>query len=437
MPMRRCQSATLWAAGLLSIWLGVCQAALGLSTPAEKRAPQLSCDAVRIPARETAAEQTPKANHARFLAFQGKLNSLEERLFADAANGRLHEHSLLDAALVASGVEKVETLRHYQQQWAALVAELRRCGASSGSPRQQAEMIFDFMHRRILRAGYRIESTDLRLALEHGWFNCVSASVLFNGLAEELGLPVRGLETPCHVQSRLFLPEGALDMETTCPRWFSLIGDPSKEDEQLQQTLGQASAEDRGRVREVSDVEMVAMIYYNRGIDLLAEKQFADAAAANAKALRLDPSSTTAKGNLLATVNNWAIALGTAEHYVEAASLLKQGMAIDASFETFLLNYVHVCHQWSQDLCADGRFAEALDLLAKAAAEHPDQPYFRRAPAEIYRRWAHALFAPGKPGQLAQPMVAGPYPHHSGKRLADGVSQPVDRGKVALGASAR
>ena len=35
------------------------------------------------------------------------------------------------------------------------------------------------------------------------------------------------------------------------------------------------------------------MIYYNRGVDLLAEKRFAEAAAANAKALRLDPTNAT------------------------------------------------------------------------------------------------------------------------------------------------
>jgi tetratricopeptide (TPR) repeat protein len=168
---------------------------------------------------------------------------------------------------------------------------------------------------------------------------------------------------------------------------------------------------------------MVAMIYYNRGGDLLAEKQFAAAAAANAKALRLDPSSATAKGNLLATINNWAIALGSRQHYVEAADLLKQGMAVDPSFQTFLLNYVHVYHQWTQQLCADGRFSEALDLLAGAAAAHPDQPYFRRAPAEVYRRWARSLFETGKPGAISQKALADPYLHNSGNRLASDIGR--------------
>jgi tetratricopeptide (TPR) repeat protein len=422
---------------------------LGLVTPAEKAIPSLLRIPLHTPAGEaaagcaparptaaadTGAEQT--AAHAprersldRFLAFQGKLSRLEEQLFADAADGYLDEHSLLDAALIASGVENAKTLRHYQRQLAALVEQLRRCGQRVGPPRQQAEATFDFMHRRILHAGYRLECTDLRMALDHGWFNCVSASVLFNGLVDALGLPVCGLETPGHAKSRLFLSDGPLDVETTCPRWFRLIGDP-RQAEHLPQTLEKAPAQDccrarqdGCRAREVSAVEMVAMIYYNRGVDLLAEKQFAAAAAANAKALRLDPSSATAKGNLLATINNWAIALGTQQHYAEAADLLRQGMAMDPSFETFLLNYVHVYHQWSEGLCADGRFAAALDLLAGAAAEHPDQPYFRRAPAEVHRRWARSLFDTGKPGPTSERALTDPCPQNAGKRLASDIAR--------------
>ena len=65
------------------------------------------------------------------------------------------------------------------------------------------------------------------------------------------------------------------------------------------QTIGAAAAADRSKAREVSPIQMAAMIYYNRGVDLLSEKRFAEAARANAKALRLDPQNATARGNLL------------------------------------------------------------------------------------------------------------------------------------------
>ena len=67
------------------------------------------------------------------------------------------------------------------------------------------------------------------------------------------------------------------------------------------------------------------MIYYNRGVDLLAAKRFAEAADANANALRLDPQNAVARGNLLATLNNWSIALGDAGQFAEAIERCAKG----------------------------------------------------------------------------------------------------------------
>jgi len=384
--MRRFRLTTLRAAWLLSAWLAAGQAALAISSRPETGAS--AARGAKSPAARPNAKNSSDPIWAAVDHFAGGLSPLEERLFADAPDGHLDQHSLLSAALVASGVEDVETLRRYQEQVAALVDELRHTNKLSGSPRRQAEVIFEFVHRRILYAGYRVECTDLRLALDHGWFNCVSASVLLNCLAGEFGLSACGLETPGHAMSRIFLPDGPLDVETTCPRWFHLSDDPQKQAEHVAKTIGRAPAKDRSLLRAVSEVELAAMIYYNRGVDLLAEKRYAAAAAANAKALRLDPTSITARGNLLATINNWAIALGGAGQFAEAADLLRQGMTMDPAFETFQLNYVHVHYQWTQHLCESGRFEEALGLLARAAAACPDRLYFREAPREVYRRWA-------------------------------------------------
>jgi tetratricopeptide (TPR) repeat protein len=364
--------AALWAAGSL-----LCQMLAGVGP------------AWALPDRPAALD-APRAEAAA--AFIGSLNGLEQRLFDDAADGRLDDHSLLAAALIAAGVDDAETLRRYEDRAAALARELTDSAKPAGSPQAQAERVFEFLHRRVLREGYRIEATDLRTVLDEGRFNCVSATVLFNSLAEACGLTTCGLETPGHAMSRVRLDEGALDVETTCPRWFRLIGDPKQQAEHVEKTLGRQPAADRGALREVSPVELTAMIYYNRGVDLLGEKRFDAAAAANAKALRLDPQSKTARGNLLATINNWAIVEGTTQHYEQAVGLLRRGLAIEPSYETFVLNFVHVCHQWSLDLCLSGRYEPALEMLRGAAAEHPQQPYLRQAAYDVYRRWARERF---------------------------------------------
>ena len=317
---------------------------------------------------------------------------LEEQFFADAADGQLDDFSPLGAALVAGGVDDAESLRRYEQKAAALADELRQSGRVVGTPRQRAEAIFDFMHNRVLRGGYRLECTDLRLTLDKGRFNCVSASVLFNYLAGELGLECRALELPGHAMSRVLLPKGPLDVETTCPRWFRLIGNPKNvAHTECAEYHGAAASADRTKAREVLPIQVAAMIYYNRGVDLLGEKRFADATAANAKALRLDPQNATAQGNLLAAINNWSIDLGNAGRFGEAVDLLRQGLALDAKFEAFAQNYVHVHHQWVERLCRAGQYDQALDVLSRAVAEMPNQQYLRRAQSEVSQRWANAL----------------------------------------------
>jgi len=340
---------------------------------------------------ETAGEKHAGTAEEVPVPFFGQLCPLEERLFDDAADGRLDLFSPLDAALIASGIGDAKTLRCYEVRLAVLIAELDASGNVAGGPRERARAVFEFMHCRVLVGGYRIECTDLRTALDDGRFNCVSASVLFNCMAGEFGLEVCGLEIPGHMMSRVTLPKGSLDVETTCPGWFRLMGDPDRQAAAVKKTIGEISSNARSQTREVSPVEIAAMIYYNRGVDLLAEKRFAEAANANAKALRLDCNSTTARGNLLATLNNWAIELGGSDRHAEAVDLLRQGLSFDPDYEAFSLNYVHVHHQWVEHLCRTGRFEEALNVLAAAAGELPNRPYFRHAPQEVHRRWDRAV----------------------------------------------
>jgi tetratricopeptide (TPR) repeat protein len=358
---------------------------------------------------------------SRLLSLDGQLCPLEERLFADASDGRLDEFSLLEAALVAGGVEDAGALEPYRRQQAALLGEIRRLGSLSDGPRRQAQIVLELMHDRLLQGGYRSDCTDLRTTFEKGQFNCVSASVLFNCLAGELGLAVCGLEIPAHAISRLKLPDGPLDIETTYSHWFQFIDDPQRQAELVENAIGRDPALDRSQAREVGPVEMVAMIYYNQGIELLAGGRFPQAATANAKALRLDPASTTARGNLLATINTWAIALGSSGQYARAVELLGPG------FETFGPNYVHVHHEWVEHLCRYGRFAEALHVLGRAAAEMPEQEYFPQAAANVYRRCSGRLPGNTAAGRVAPGWAMPADGHATGCELAQPPQQATGR----------
>ncbi len=100
--------------------------------------------------------------------------------------------------------------------------------------------------------------------------------------------------------------------------------------------------------RQVSPLGLVAMIYYNRGIDAFYDHRYADALAANRRALLLDPDNHTARGNLLAAVNNWRWRLSDAGRFAEAESLLSAGLHYDPTHAPFMHNTAHVQQIWSQ-----------------------------------------------------------------------------------------
>jgi tetratricopeptide (TPR) repeat protein len=340
-----------------------------------------------VAAADTAPDGSAACRSATEVRFQ---SALEERLFGDAGDGRLDQFSPLGASLVAGGVEDGDTLRRYEQKAQSLADELRRSGTVAGTPRRQVEAIFEFLHRRVLRGGYDLSCTDLRRTLDAGRFNCISATVLFNYFAVVCGFECRGLEMPGHAMSRVVLSDGAVDVETTCARWFSAGGRATAAVPRAPLPHGAYADSDangdRAKAREVSPIQLAAMVYYNRGVDLLGQRRFSEAAVLNAKALRLDPANTLVRGNLLATLNNWSIALGDEGRFAEAIGLLRQGFVIDRTFAPLTQNFIHVHHQWIEHLCREGRVDEALALLSRAAAEMPECEYFRSAQDEVRDR---------------------------------------------------
>jgi tetratricopeptide (TPR) repeat protein len=335
---------------------------------------------------------SPADAAARLLRrLEGVPSELERRLFADATDGRWQKLSLLSAGLIASGVDRPERLSHYEAKFADLVAELRRSNTVVGTPRQQARTIFEFLHSRVLRGGYRLECTEMTVALDDGRFNCVSASVLFNCLAGRFGLRTCGLEGNAHAMSRLILADATMDLETTCPDWFQRLAEPPRQPGEAERAVVADRVAGGGpRPRVVTDVELVSTIYYNRGVGLLAQKQFAEAMAANAKAMRLDPQGTSARGNLLAGINNWAIDLSVAGRWDEAAELLRQGLSLDPGSRILEANFVHVYRQWTDALCREGRFDQALAALDLAGAVRPDESQLTVVRREVTRRWETA-----------------------------------------------
>lgn len=326
------------------------------------------------------------------------MDPIEQALLQDAQDGKWDHFDLFRAALIVEGIRDEEVIRRYEARLDAVLAEAYAKLQAEGkavTPDRLTRELFETLHRDLLTKNYNIDCTHLARVLETGHFNCVSATVLFNALASKAGLDVVALEMPGHALSRVRFTDEAgreqsMNLETTAPNWFALQSEKARNQATMHHVARPIRAESlpatgnpestdvpstdtlSKKLREITPVQLIATIYYNQGVDLLAQDRFAEAAQANIKALHLDPSSETAWGNLMATFNNWAIKLATdSKRYDLAATLLDQGVYLDPNYDKFPSNQLHIYYHWIRDLAMENRIADAQTVFAIADQRLP------------------------------------------------------------------
>ena len=332
------------------------------------------------------------------------IDPVEKALLQDAQHGKWNRFDLFRAAMLAEGIRDPKLIDAYDARLNALVAKVLAAARAEGKTTPQAltRSLFEAMHRDILTKPYSLDCTELSKVMSTGHFNCVSATVLFNCLAEKAGLDVCALEMPGHALSRVRFSDGiVMNIETTAPTWFDLQTDKERKTATLERIVAPipaqpnpitaqnaavappeviAEAELPKDIREISPVQLVATIYYNIGVDLHAKKRFPEAAAANIKALYLDKDNAQAWTNLLASLNNWALDFASeskGREYRNAAVILDQGVALDPTYANFRANQAFVFYSWIHGLTKQGNFNDARRVYANAKERRLDSEKFQ------------------------------------------------------------
>ena len=322
------------------------------------------------------------------------LDPVEKALFQDAQSGKWENFDLFRAAMVAEGIRDLQLIRNYEARLNAVVELVKAEVGRNASQQMLTQALFETMHKEILTQPYSLDCTELSKVMKTGHFNCVSATVLFNCLAEKVGLNVCAVEMPGHALSQVKFADGhVMDIETTCPTWFDLQSEKERQMATLQriappvpgvpvpataQNAFPATPEPKLELpadrREISSVQLVATVYYNIGVDLHAKKCYPEAAAANIKALYLDKGNEQAWTNLLVAINNWALDVASEEKgklYDLAITLYDQGIALDPTYAIFRSNYVYVFYYWIHGLATLGRFDDARKVFDHAEKRVP------------------------------------------------------------------
>lgn len=287
--------------------------------------------------------------------------ALESSMLRDAEDERFDEFTRFEALLIAGGVSDAEQLVRLGRMVDALAAEVPAADAAHhDSLLSWAQSVHRLLHRRVLTGDFEDDAGDVRATLLEGDYNCLTATILFNELCRRRDVEVEAMNVPGHVFARIHFPpgtgDGSIDVQTTTADWRSAAR-PSPDKSSAERSLG--------------DTELLAKVYYNRGVRLHRRGQFAAAVESLRVACRFDPRDAAARQNLAAAMNNWALAECAAGQFARAAALLADAGRDAPSSAPLAENDVYVSCRWAEALCTEGRYDEALDVLRAAQQRRP------------------------------------------------------------------
>lgn len=256
---------------------------------------------------------------ALLLAAPIAAQSPSQRLLADAGDGRLDDIPFFSAALVASGVDDERELSRwldsYTQRQTALLSSLADRPAG-----ERLQAIQRALHSSILTGRYDTAASDVRVALSHGDFNCLSSVAIYLDWCQAADLPMSIWLGQGHVFLRAAVDGEAVVIEPGIPQW------------KKQNTTRQHSS------RQITPVELLGKFYYNRGVQALKDGKFAAGLDLLRASLVFDPQDSDARANLVAGLNNWAADHCRANRYGDAALLIEQGLLLDPAFAPLIAN---------------------------------------------------------------------------------------------------
>ena len=254
----------------------------------------------------------------------------DQRLLADAHDGRLEQVDFLSAALIASGINNPTELAEARRQYVALAKDVQADALRHLPPAEKAGELHARLHAEVLVGDYQRDASDVRVAIRSGNYNCLSAVALFWHLSQEAELDVRIVSQPGHVY--LVNAASGERIEPASPNWT-----PDWNEKRYSRSPCTP--------RRITPIQLLGKFYYNRGVLLLQQGGYAEGLALIKTSLALDPDDREAQGNLVAGLNNWAVALGREKRFAEARELIEQGLVVDRNFQPLVANLRYVQHQ--------------------------------------------------------------------------------------------
>ena len=180
---------------------------------------------------------------------------------------------LAEISLWASGDTRASNLQGIK----SAVSSLLNSKDLPSSGRDRAEYILTYLHRYYLRT-YSTAQTGVDIIFTHGRYNCVSSAVLYMIFCEAAGVEVSPVMTKDHSLVTVRVNGAEIDVETTNRYGFD-PGDKKEFHDQFGRLTGFTYTSQRNyhERQNISKIELVSLIFYNRIKDYNRQNRYADA----------------------------------------------------------------------------------------------------------------------------------------------------------------
>ena len=271
-------------------------------------------------------------------------SGLELNLARDVRNYELNQFSRVEAAFILSGVRE-DSLDFYLDWYQSVKDEAEQIAYDLSDPVTSANRVFSFLHSRWLKT-YQLEATTLLDVVHRKVFNCVSATILFNLLCDDLGWTTEAFETPTHVLTIFDHFSERIWVENTSPVGFQIVKNLQAYSRHLMQFYPDNQAarigfdriylheQNNGRI--IDNTELLGLLAYNRAY--FARK-------------RGDHDEAYA--------------------YVRLAQRFNKDSRSNQQFE------IGLYYEWGAKLAQTGRVEEALDVFIQASERYPRNSDFK------------------------------------------------------------
>ncbi|WP_108816574.1 hypothetical protein [Loktanella sp. Alg231-35] len=342
------------------------------------------------------------------------LSGAEREIFASRAEGMFDQRAFEEAALLASGVTNPAARQGYIARLDAIETAARNALDTEAPPARLGADLLAWLHLTVMTGGYVERQTDLSIVLDDGQFNCVSSAVLYAAIGRRLGLDVRAIEVPDHAFAIVYDGVDHMDVETTTPEGF----DPQRERlVAFEELTGYVyiPESNRAKRREIGPAGLVALIYYNHGVEALRTDRYNDALLHNFRALSLDPEFTSAVQNALVALGKWSASFADSGQWEAATQVAALGTRLAPEDDGLVARERATWERWAYAVAEGGDAVEAIAILDRVATASPGADY-DAAKAAVFLRPAEDLI---KLGDWAAALEAA----ESGLLILDGTAR--------------